>query len=84
MNMDLTAKVGAKLQAWFDEHPDVFDKMKKSTLELLGKESKELDGNKQVPDEVENDKAEEAETAAALADSALKVEEEEVPPDLNV
>jgi recombination protein RecA len=75
----------AKLQAWFDEHPDVFEKMKKSTLELLGKESKELDGDKQVPDEVENDKAEEEETAAALADLALKAAEgEEVPPDLNV
>ena len=75
----------AKLQAWFDEHLDVFEKMKKSTLELLGKESKELDGDKQVPDEVENDKAEEAETAAALADLALKAAEgEEVPPDLNV
>ena len=75
----------AKLQAWFDEHPDVFDKMKKFTLELLGKESKELDGDKQVPDEVKNDKAEEEETAAALADLALRApEEEEVPPDLNV
>ena len=74
-----------KLQAWFDEHPDVFDKMKKSTLELLGKESKELDGNKKAPDEAENDKAEEEETAAALADLALKAAEgEEVPPDLNV
>ena len=59
--------------------------MKKSTLELLGKESKELDGDKQVPDEVENDKAEEEETAAALADLALQAAPgEEVPPDLNV
>lgn len=75
----------AKLQAWFDEHSDVFEKMKKSTLELLGKESKELDGDKQVPDEVENDKAEEEETAAALADLALQAAPgEEVPPDLNV
>ena len=75
----------AKLQAWFDEHPDVFEKMKKSTLELLGKESKELDGDKQAPDEVENDKAEEEETAAALADLALQAASgEEVPPDLNV
>ena len=74
-----------KLQAWFDEHPAVFDKMKKSTLELLGKESKELDGNKKAPDEAENDAKEEAETAEALADLALKAPvEEEVPPDLNV
>ena len=74
----------AKLQAWFDEHPYVLKKKKKSTLELLGKESKELDGNKKAPDEAENDAKEEAETAEALADLALKVEEEEVPPDLNV
>ena len=74
----------AKLQAWFDEHPDVFEKLKKSTLELLGKETKELDGDKKAPENIEEEKAEEAETAAALAELASKPDGEETPPELDV
>lgn len=77
----------AKVQAWLDEHPDVFQEMKAKVNELLKKETDELDGNKEIPKEAREDAAEEASFAEELAKEALAVAsegKEDTPPDIDL
>ena len=83
---DIKLNGKAEVQKWLDEHPKEFEEMRNTVDEMLSKQTAELDGNNQKPDEADADEAEEKKAVEDLASQALAddTEPKEESPDLDV
>jgi recombination protein RecA len=68
---DIKLNGKAEVQKWLDEHPKEFEEMRNTVDEMLSKQTAELDGNNQKPDEADADEAEEKKAVEDLASQAL-------------